>query len=213
MPPGLKFGILAPQVVPYAAQKERWGELEEYGFDSLWFADHFVNPGMPGGRWFEAYTLMAATAALTERIRIGALVTSITFRHPALFAKECITVDHISGGSLEAGIGAAGAPNDFGMTGLPEWGPRERIRRFREFVRLTDLLLRAGEPVSFSGEYYQVRDAVMTPGSLQHPRPPLTLAARAGSDALPRIRRGRRRPASSRDQATKGVKHEDPPHP
>ena len=107
----LRFGILAPQVVPYTVQQERWRELDEYGFDSLWLADHFVNPARPSGRWFESQTLMAAAAAQTERIRIGALVTSITIRHPALFAKEALTIDHISGGRLELGIGAAGARN------------------------------------------------------------------------------------------------------
>lgn len=173
----LNFGILAPQVVPYEIQKERWAELEEYGFDSLWFPDHFVNPGMPTGRWFEAHIMMAAAATQTERIRLGALVASITFRHPALFAKECLTIDHISGGRLEVGIGAAGARNDFEMTGIPEWGLGERVRRFREFVRVTDTLLRAEESASFAGEYYQVTDAVMNPGSLQKPRPPFTLAA------------------------------------
>ena len=130
----LRFGILAPQIVPYTVQVERWRELDDYGFDSLWFADHFVNPAMPAGRWFEAYTLMAAAATQTERIRVGALVTSITFRHPALLAKEALTIDHISDGRFELGIGAAGARNDFEMTGLPAWEPRERARRFREFV-------------------------------------------------------------------------------
>jgi alkanesulfonate monooxygenase SsuD/methylene tetrahydromethanopterin reductase-like flavin-dependent oxidoreductase (luciferase family) len=177
----LRFGILAPQVVPYAVQQERWRELEEYGFDSLWFADHFVNPGMPAGRWFESQTLMAAAAVQTSQIRLGALVTSITIRHPALFAKEALTIDHISDGRLELGIGAAGASNDVGMTGLPKWEPRERARRFREFVRMVDTLLR-GEPsedggTSFEGEYYQATKAVMNPGPVQVPRPPLTLAA------------------------------------
>lgn len=172
----LRFGILAPQVVPYAVQVERWHELEDYGFDSLWFADHFVNPGMPSGRWFEAYTLMAAAAAQTSRIRIGALVTSITFRHPALLAKEALTIDHISEGRFELGIGAAGASNDFEMTGLPAWERPERARRFREFVLMVDALLRQ-EEASFDGEHYRAAEAVMTPGPVQQPRPPLTLAA------------------------------------
>jgi alkanesulfonate monooxygenase SsuD/methylene tetrahydromethanopterin reductase-like flavin-dependent oxidoreductase (luciferase family) len=177
----LRFGILAPQVVPYNVQVERWRELDEYGFDSLWFADHFVNPARPTGRWFESQTLMAAAAVQTERIRLGALVTSITIRHPALFAKEALTIDHISGGRLELGIGAAGAPNDFEMTGLSEWEPLERARRFREFVRMVDSLL-VGEAseeggTNFEGTYYQATEAVMDPGPVQLPRPPFTLAA------------------------------------
>ena len=163
----VRFGILAPQVVPYAVQLERWHELDEYGFDSLWFADHFVNPNMPSGRWFEAYTLMAAAATQTA---------PITFRHPALLAKEALTIDHISGGRLELGIGSAGAPNDYEMTGLDAWERPERTRRFREFVLMIDALLRQ-EVTSFEGQYYRAREAVMTPGPVQQPRPPLTLAA------------------------------------
>ncbi len=181
MPLPLRFGILAPQVVPVAVQQERWRELDDYGFDSLWFADHFVNPARPSGRWFEAYTLMAAAAVQTERIRIGALVTSITIRHPALLAKEALTIDHLSEGRFEMGIGAAGAVNDVNMTGLPEWDPLERARRFRDFVKMLDTLLRGeatdGGATSYDGAYYQATEAVMDPGPVQLPRPPFTLAA------------------------------------
>ncbi len=177
----LRFGILAPQVVPYAVQVERWRELEAYGFDSLWFADHFVNPARPPGRWFEAYTLMAAAATLTSQLRLGTLVSSITLRHPALLAKEALTIDHISGGRLELGIGAGGAPNDVEMMGLPAWELTERARRFREYVVILDTLLRqepnSSEGTSFDGVYYQTNEAIMNPGPVQRPRPPLTLAA------------------------------------
>lgn len=177
----LRFGILAPQVVPYTVQVDRWRELESYGFDSLWFADHFVNPARPSGRWFEAYSLMGAAAAQTSRIRLGALVSSITFRHPALLAKTALTIDHISDGRLELGMGAGGAPNDFEMTGLPAWQQPERSRRFREFVLMLDALLRqepgGGAGTSFDGQYYRANEAIMEPGSVQRPRPPLTLAA------------------------------------
>ena len=110
MPLPLRFGILAPQVVPYAVQQERWRELDDYGFDSLWFADHFVNPARPAGRWFEAYTLMAA-AAVADRAHSDSARSShrSRFRHPALLAKEALTIDHISNGRFEMGIGAAGA--------------------------------------------------------------------------------------------------------
>lgn len=177
----LRFGVLAPQVVPVAVQVERWRELDDYGFDSLWFADHFVNPARPSGRWFEAYTLMAAAAVQTERIRLGALVTSITIRHPALLAKEALTIDHISNGRFEMGIGAAGAINDVNMTGLPEWEPLERARRFRDFVKMLDALLRGeatdGGGTSYDGKFYRATEAVMDPGPVQLPRPPFTLAA------------------------------------
>jgi alkanesulfonate monooxygenase SsuD/methylene tetrahydromethanopterin reductase-like flavin-dependent oxidoreductase (luciferase family) len=176
MPHTPRFGILAPQVVPVATQIDRWRELEELGFDSLWLADHFVNPNLPTGRWFDAWTLLPAAAVLTRRIRLGVLVTSITFRHPALLAKQALTVDHLSGGRLELGIGAGGAPHDQAMTGGEAWPPAERAGRFREVVAIVDRLLRE-EVATYEGQAYAVRGAVMTPGPVQRPRPPLTLAA------------------------------------
>lgn len=172
----LTFGILAPQIVPVEAQIARWREVEELGFDSLWVADHIVNPNMPTGRWFEAWTLLAAAAVATSRVRLGALVTSITFRHPVVLAKEALTVDQLSGGRLNLGLGAAGAPNDYRMTGQPEWSNGERARRFREQVEILDRLLRNNE-ASYEGRYYTVNEAVMNPGPAQQPRPPFTLAA------------------------------------
>jgi alkanesulfonate monooxygenase SsuD/methylene tetrahydromethanopterin reductase-like flavin-dependent oxidoreductase (luciferase family) len=93
-----------------------------------------------------------------------------------VLAKEALTIDHISDGRFELGIGAAGASSDFQMTGLPEWERPERVRRFREFVLMVDALLRE-EMASFDGEHYQATEAVMTPRPVQQPRPPLTLAA------------------------------------
>jgi alkanesulfonate monooxygenase SsuD/methylene tetrahydromethanopterin reductase-like flavin-dependent oxidoreductase (luciferase family) len=172
----LRFGILAPQVVPVPVQLERWRELDELGFDSVWLADHFVNPNMPAGRWFDGWTLLAAIAMTTRRIQMGALVASITFHHPAFLAKQALTIDHLSEGRLELGLGAGGAPNDITMTGLDEWPAGERATRFRESVEILDLLLR--EPTaSYAGRYYRIRGAEMNPGPVQEPRPPFTLAA------------------------------------
>jgi alkanesulfonate monooxygenase SsuD/methylene tetrahydromethanopterin reductase-like flavin-dependent oxidoreductase (luciferase family) len=101
----------------------------------------------------------------------GTLVSSITFRHPALLAKEALTIDHISDGRLELGIGAGSASHDVEMTGLPAWQRPERTRRFREFVLMLDALLRQ-EPgsaagTSFDGKYYQASEAIMNPGPVQ----------------------------------------------
>src|SRR5581483_376816 len=109
---------------------------------------------MPSGRWFEAWTLLAAAAVATNRVRLGALVTSITLRHPAVLAKEALTVDHLSRGRLNVGLGAAGAPDDVRMLGLEDWVIRERARRFRECVEVLDRLLRAdGAAVSYPGSH------------------------------------------------------------
>jgi alkanesulfonate monooxygenase SsuD/methylene tetrahydromethanopterin reductase-like flavin-dependent oxidoreductase (luciferase family) len=140
--------------------------------------DHFVNPVRHDGRWFEGWTLLAALAARTERLRLGALVTSISYRHPALLAKEALTVDHISAGRLELGLGAGGQPQDHTMTGGEPWSPGERRRRFREFVAIVDALLTNPDgATTVEGRYYRVREALMQPGPVQRPRPPLTIGA------------------------------------
>jgi alkanesulfonate monooxygenase SsuD/methylene tetrahydromethanopterin reductase-like flavin-dependent oxidoreductase (luciferase family) len=174
----VRFGLVIPQLVPWPDMVERFHTAEALGFDSAWVVDHFVNPVRHDGRWFEGWTMLAALAARTSRIRLGTLVTSISFRIPAMLAREALTVDHISGGRLELGIGAGGQPQDHTMTGTEPWPPAERVDRFEEFVAAVDGLLRAeGEPVTYEGRYYQVRDALMTPGPVQRPRPPLTIGA------------------------------------
>src|SRR5262249_25823226 len=112
----------------------------------------------------------------TDRIRIGTLVSSLTLRQPALLARQAITVDHLSRGRLELGIGAGGVPLDHSMTGVEMWSRAERTARFREAVVLVDRLLRS-RVVSFDGRYYRTRDALMQPGPVQQPRPPLTVGA------------------------------------
>jgi alkanesulfonate monooxygenase SsuD/methylene tetrahydromethanopterin reductase-like flavin-dependent oxidoreductase (luciferase family) len=173
----LQFGLVTPQLVPWPAMVERWETAERAGFDSVWVVDHFVNPTMPAGRWFEGWTMLAALAARTDRVRLGALVTSISFRNPAMLAKEALTVDHISDGRLELGIGAGGQVNDHTMTGSEPWPPAERVDRFGEFIAIVDALLRSEEPVTYDGAYYRVQDAIMTPGPVQKPRPPITIGA------------------------------------
>jgi alkanesulfonate monooxygenase SsuD/methylene tetrahydromethanopterin reductase-like flavin-dependent oxidoreductase (luciferase family) len=172
----LRLGFLTLQNVPWATLVERWRLAEALGFDSVWVADHFVSPFRPTDDWLEGWTLLAALARETRRIRIGTLVSSLTLRQPALLARQAITVDHLSGGRLELGIGAGGVPLDHTMTGVEMWTPAERTARFREAVSLLDQLLRA-RTVSFTGRYYQAREALMHPGPLQHPRPPLIVGA------------------------------------
>jgi alkanesulfonate monooxygenase SsuD/methylene tetrahydromethanopterin reductase-like flavin-dependent oxidoreductase (luciferase family) len=172
----LRFGIMTLQNIPWSTLVERWKFLDGSSFDSAWVADHFVTSRLPNDPWFEGWTLLAALASQTSRIRLGTMVTTITYRNPALLAKQALTLDHIANGRLELGMGAGGNPADHTMTGVPMWDTKERVSRFREFVEIVDTMLR-NEATSYEGHYYQVQDARMIPASVQRPRPPLTLAA------------------------------------
>src|SRR5689334_23280840 len=172
----LRFGICTDQNLPFATLVERWQYFESVGFDSLWDCDHFNQPSSPDGPYFEGWTLLAALAARTERIRIGVLVSSNTFRHPALLAQQAVTLDHVSNGRLDVGLGAGWFVLEHERFGIDFPPPAERVRRFREAVQIVDSLLR-DEATSFEGRYYRLRDASVRPRPVQRPRPPLTLGA------------------------------------
>jgi len=103
---GLRFGVITIQNVPWPTLVERWQYLDELGFDSAWVADHFTNHRERAEPWLECWTLLSALATYTGQIRIGTMVTNITFHNPAVLARQALTVDHVSGGRLELGIGA-----------------------------------------------------------------------------------------------------------
>jgi len=179
----LRFGIISIQDLPWRTMLEHWQHIESLGFDSRWIADHFVNPHNIDDDWFDGWTLLAALAAETNTIRIGTLVTNIIYRNPAVLARQAQTLDHISNGRLELGIGAtSGRDVSHGMTGVQNWSNSERVGRFREIVEIVDQMLRH-ESTTFQGVYYQITDARIRPPAIQKPRPPLTIAA-AGPVAL-----------------------------
>ena len=101
-----RFGICTDQNMTWDKTVERWQLFERLGFESAWLCDHLVQPSRPTGPYFEAWSLLAGLAARTEKIRVGILVTSNTFRFPQIVAKMSVTVDHISNGRLEIGLGA-----------------------------------------------------------------------------------------------------------
>ncbi len=172
----LRFGICTDQNLPWPTLVERWQYFETLGFDSVWDCDHFTQPSRPGGPYYEGWSLLAGLAARTERIRIGVLVSCNTFRHPALLAHEAITVDHISNGRLEVGLGAGWFVPEHQMFGIDFPSPPELVGRFREAVEIVDGLLRQ-QVTTYDGRYYQLRDGALRPGPLQQPRPPLTIGA------------------------------------
>lgn len=172
----LTFGV---QTIPnrsWTELAETWRRVEALGFDSVWLPDHLVPTFRPELPLMEAWTLLAGLATVTSRIRIGVLVSCNTFRHPALLAKEAVTVDHISRGRLELGIGTGWVEFEHQLFGIPYPNAPERVAMYGEAVRIVDALLR-NDVTTFQGAHFQLQEAPVRPRPVQRPRPPLTLAA------------------------------------
>lgn len=171
-----RFGICTDQNMTWDKTVERWQLFERLGFESAWLCDHLIQPSRPTGPYFEAWSLLGGLAARTEKIRVGILVTSNTFRFPQVVAKMAVTIDHISNGRLEIGLGAGWYEPEHTMFGIPFPETKELVSRFKEAVQVVDLMTRE-DTSSFDGEYYQLRGARSRPASVQKPRPPLVLGA------------------------------------
>jgi F420-dependent oxidoreductase-like protein len=164
---------LSPQNCAIGDLRAVWRIADEAGFDHLWAFDHF-NPIFSdvAGDVFEGMTLLAAMAEATSRVRIGLMVAGNTYRHPAVLAKMATTIDHLSGGRLEFGLGASGAEIEHTMLGIPFYTAGERIRRLGEALTVCRKLW-TEERASFDGRYYRLTDAISNPKPLQRPHPPI----------------------------------------
>ncbi|MFN8590450.1 MAG: LLM class flavin-dependent oxidoreductase [Thermomicrobiales bacterium] len=175
----LRFHVLLLPNVGWDALKARAARLEALGIDVVALADHFVDWTNPPVPWFECWTALAAIAEATETIRLSTIVSQIPLRNPAMLARQALTLDHISHGRIEVGLGT-GLTIDpsYEMAGLPNWSAGERVDRFGEYVEIVHRLL-AQEETTFAGRFYQVDGAIMNPRPVQRPRPPLVIAALA----------------------------------
>ena len=173
----LRFQVLVIPNVPWSEYLDRFLRLEALGLDVAAVPDHFCDWGNPTGPWHEAWTGLAAIAARTSTIRLTTCVAQMPLRNPAMLAHQAVTVDQISGGRLELGIGT-GLTIDpsYDMIGVPNWSTGERVTRFAEYVELLDQLL-AETITMYHGTYYQANGAVMNPSSVQRPRLPIMVAA------------------------------------
>jgi F420-dependent oxidoreductase-like protein len=173
-----------------------WPELvdrvqfaESAGFDGVWVFDHFTPLyGDPNGPCMEAWTLLAGLAAATSRIRLGALVTGITYRHPSILATEAITVDHISNGRLEIGMGAAWHEPEHEQLGIPFPPLKERAERLEEGAQVMRLLM-TKDRAAFAGRHYRLVKASYHPRPVQRPHPPIWIGAGGEQLMLPIVAR------------------------
>ena len=151
-------------------------DAEAAGVERLWTYDHLSWRNLRNDPWFGSVPLLAAAAATTSRIRLGPLVATPNFRHPVPFAKEVMTLDHLSGGRIDLGIGAGTDAHDATVLGKDELTPGGRAQRFQDWTQLLTMLLENDKVTATSGSY-SACDARMTPGCFQQPRVPLTIAA------------------------------------
>ncbi len=172
----LRLGIKLSQDQPIEAYRQVWRIAEEGGFDHCWAMDHLATIGSIGDDRpiFDGWELLAAMAVATQRVRIGLLVTGITYRNPALLAKIATTVDHLSGGRLEFGIGAAWATNEHEMYDIE--GLDHRIGLLSEGLQVMKMLW-TQDRTDFAGRYYTMRNAVANPKPVQKPYPPIWIGA------------------------------------
>jgi F420-dependent oxidoreductase-like protein len=175
--------LLWPELV------ERVQFAETAGFDGAWIFDHFTPLyGDPNGPCMEGWTLLAGLAAMTSRIRLGVLVTGITYRHPSILATEAITVDHISKGRLELGLGAAWHQPEHEELGIPFPPIKERAERLEEGVQVIRLLM-TKDRATFEGRHYQLANASYHPRPVQRPHPPIWIGAGGEQLMLPIVAR------------------------
>lgn len=164
---------------------ERVRFAEEAGFDGAWVFDHFKPLyGDPSGPCLEAWTSLAALAACTSTIRLGVLVTGVTYRHPSILAAEAVTVDHVSGGRLELGMGAAWHEGEHRELGVAFPPASERARRLEEAVQVVRLLT-TENGAHFNGAFYRLAGASYNPKPVQRPHPPLWIGASGARAMLP----------------------------
>jgi probable F420-dependent oxidoreductase len=172
----LRVGVQLPEV----ERDVRWPEYvsmaraaEDAGFDSIWVGDHYLyrGDGRPERGPWEAWTLLAGLAAVTQRVTLGPLVACTAFHEPGVLAKMASTVDEVSGGRLVVALGAGWNRTEFEAFGIPF---DRRASRFEEAFEIVRRLL-AGERVTFDGEFHRVDDAVLLPAPAR--RPPMMVGS------------------------------------
>ncbi|MGM9999250.1 MAG: LLM class flavin-dependent oxidoreductase [Candidatus Bruticola sp.] len=195
----IRFGIELPNVLPWSVLREAAVTMDTQRWRGLWTYDHLLPctaEELPltvnsveeceKGPILEGWSLLAALAAVTKRVRLGTMVTSATMRHPALLCKIAVTVDHISGGRTELGLGTGWHEHEHEAFGIRLGGLKTRCDRFEESAALIRRLLNGPYPVTWEGKFFHLQEAPFAPAPLQHPLP-LLLAGGGEKRILPAV--------------------------
>jgi F420-dependent oxidoreductase-like protein len=168
---------------------DRWRRLartvEEAGYAGLYRSDHFTNPTGPVRDALELWSSLTWLAENTERIEFGPLVSPFSFRHPVITAWQASAVDNLAGGRLQLGVGAGWQEREHEMFGFELLDTDCRFARFEEGIEVVTRLLQNEEPVSFEGEFYRLRDAVLMPRSPRPGGPPIVIGGNGPRRTLP----------------------------
>ncbi len=179
-----------------AQQRMSWDEVvarvrfaEDLGFDGAWGFDHFQPMyGEGPGEVFDGMTTLAALTGVTSRIRLGLLVTGVTYRHPSVFAAQAVTVDHASHGRLELSLGAAWFDKEHAELGIPFPPTGERFDLLEDALEIVTRLF-TGEVVSYRGRVVSLQDAQLRPVPVQRPHPPIWIGGSGPRRTLPLVAR------------------------
>jgi probable F420-dependent oxidoreductase len=170
----MKFSIWPNSERPWTEVRDLATEIENMGWDGLWYADHYM-PNTPdgetiGGDMHECFSILSALAATTSRIRLGSLVTPTTMNHPALIANRAATIDRISNGRFVLGMGAGWQINEHTAFGIELFGNKDRVDRFAEAIEITSRML-SEDRVSFTGKHFTIVDTPCEPKPVQSTLP------------------------------------------
>jgi F420-dependent oxidoreductase-like protein len=180
---------VAPVDIPWADLSAIWLEADSAGFfDSGWVFDHFYPPRGPVKPMWEAWSLLASLAAVTQRLRLGVMVSCNTFRHPALLAHMSATIDQVSNGRLEIGLGVGWHEAEHAAFGIHLGNADERWERLAETLEIVDGLL-TREAFSFTGKHFRISGAELAMSCVQQPRPPLVIGGIGPKRTLPLVAR------------------------
>jgi alkanesulfonate monooxygenase SsuD/methylene tetrahydromethanopterin reductase-like flavin-dependent oxidoreductase (luciferase family) len=172
----MRIGISLLPELDWAQDRPRWQRAEAYGFDHAWMFDHLAWRSLADGPWYATIPTLTAAVLATSTLRVGTWVTTPNFRHPVPLAKDLMTIDRLSGGRLNIGVGAGASGLDAGVLGGVPLTPAQAMARYEEFVTVLDLCLRQ-QRTSWQGTWFTAAEARTIPGPVQQPRPPLIVAA------------------------------------
>ena len=184
----MRFGLdVTPQRMPWDEVVRRAKLAEDLGFDGVWGFDHFQPMYGDGpGEVFEGMTYLAALASVTSRVRLGLLVTGMTYRHPSVYAAQALTVDHVSHGRLEMSFGAAWFDKEHHELGIPFPSTGERFDLLEDALEITTRLF-TGEVVDYDGKRVSLQHAQLLPVPVQRPHPPIWIGGSGPRRTLPLV--------------------------